>query len=97
MARRPSAGICGCLRCRRGGTGFFPAPTFKHTLRTNGPATLLYIRHRQEQSNAMIFDLNLWGIIAMPIGLSIGFGPVLIAWVLHERADSAGKNPKDRP
>ena len=44
----------------------------------------------------MIFDLNLWGVFAMPVGLLIGFGPVLVAWVLHERASSSGKNPKDR-
>ena len=44
----------------------------------------------------MIFDLNLWGIFAMPVGLLLGFGPVLIAWMLHERSDSSKNEPKDR-
>ena len=58
--------------------------------------TLLYILCGDGKCKGMIFDLNLWGVFAMPVGLLISFGPVLVAWVLHERASSSGKNPKDR-
>ncbi len=58
---------------------------------------LLYIRRGRTIGGAMIFDLNLWGIFAMPVGLLLGFGPVLVAWILRERANSAANKPKDRP
>ena len=28
------------------------------------------------------FDMNLWGVYAMPVGVAICFGPVLVAWAL---------------
>ena len=28
------------------------------------------------------FDENLWGIFAMPVGLLLCFGPVVVAWML---------------
>ena len=29
-------------------------------------------------------DDNFWGVLAMPVGLLICFGPVLVAWALAE-------------
>ena len=58
---------------------------------------LLYIRLGRGKCSDMIFDLNLWGIFAMPVGLLLGFGPVLVAWMLRERANSSANKPKDRP
>lgn len=33
----------------------------------------------------MDFDMNWWGVYAMPVGLAICFGPVIVAWALAER------------
>lgn len=44
----------------------------------------------------MDFDMNYWGIIAMPIGVAICFGPVLVAWAMAERKTDAQDQPKDR-
>ena len=30
------------------------------------------------------FDENLWGVFAMPVGLALCFGPVLVAWMLSK-------------
>lgn len=37
----------------------------------------------------MFEDMNLWGVLAMPIGVVLCFGPVIIAWALAERRDTA--------
>ncbi|HWN93455.1 MAG TPA: hypothetical protein VNT99_00360 [Methylomirabilota bacterium] len=29
--------------------------------------------------------MNWWGVYAMPVGVAICFGPVIIAWALAER------------
>jgi hypothetical protein len=44
----------------------------------------------------MDLDMNWWGVIAMPIGVAICFGPVLIAWALAERKTKAQPEKKDR-
>jgi hypothetical protein len=46
----------------------------------------------------MFEDMNWWGVIAMPIGVAICFGPVLIAWALAERRKEAPqpREPKER-
>ena len=46
--------------------------------------------------SSIFMDVNLWGIFAMPVGLLLGFGPVLIAWMLHERGNASKNPPKDR-
>jgi hypothetical protein len=46
----------------------------------------------------MFEDMNWWGVIAMPIGVAICFGPVLIAWALAEGRKEAPQqnNRKER-
>jgi hypothetical protein len=45
----------------------------------------------------MDFDMNWWGVLAMPIGVALCFGPVLIAWALAERrAEAPEDNRKNR-
>jgi len=34
-------------------------------------------------------DTNWWGVYAFPVGTLICFGPVLVAWILASRKDSA--------
>ena len=33
-------------------------------------------------------DANIWGLLAMPFGLFLCFGPALIAWVKAEQQQS---------
>jgi hypothetical protein len=40
------------------------------------------------------FDMNWWGMYAMPIGVALCFGPVLIAWARAERRE---KTPQEKP
>ncbi len=48
--------------------------------------TVLYFtRCIRRFTRSMFEDMNWWGVIAMPIGVAICFGPVLIAWALAER------------
>lgn len=46
----------------------------------------------------MFEDMNWWGVLAMPVGVAICFGPVLIAWALAERRNEAPQqnNRKER-
>jgi hypothetical protein len=44
----------------------------------------------------MDFDMNWWGVIAMPIGVAICFGPVLIAWALAERKQKAPQEESNK-
>ena len=44
----------------------------------------------------MGFDANWWGLIAMPIGLLVCFGPVLIVWLRAERAGRAEDRDQKR-
>jgi len=36
-------------------------------------------------------DSNIWGLLAVPVGLALGFGPVIIAW-LWASADRTDRN-----
>ena len=46
----------------------------------------------------MFEDMNWWGVLAMPIGVALCFGPVIVAWAMAERADKAPqKTRKERP
>ena len=40
-------------------------------------------------------DSNIWGLLAMPVGLLVCFGPVLLAWVITERRRPSGEHHKD--
>jgi hypothetical protein len=51
-----------------------------------------------------LIDDNIWGIIAMPIGISVCFGPALICWLIEERrqtpaepATQTASKPKPAP
>ena len=43
----------------------------------------------------MELDMNWWGVVAVPIGVAICFGPVLVAWALAERKPAP--QPQSRP
>jgi hypothetical protein len=45
----------------------------------------------------MFEDMNWWGVLAMPIGVALCFGPVLIAWALAERKEAQQENRNRRP
>ena len=45
----------------------------------------------------MFEDMNWWGVLAMPIGVVLCFGPVLIAWALAERKEASQENRNKRP
>jgi hypothetical protein len=45
------------------------------------------------EARDMDFDMNWWGLYAMPLGVAICFGPVLVAWALAERTP---RNERDR-
>jgi hypothetical protein len=47
--------------------------------------SLYLLSQRQQIARAMDFDMNWWGVYAMPVGVAICFGPVIIAWALAER------------
>jgi hypothetical protein len=42
------------------------------------------------------YDMNWWGVYAFPVGCAICFGPVLVAWALACRKDSARAPQKKR-
>jgi len=55
--------------------------------------TLLYIRFGPGKSEAAVMDnllsllngdLSIWGVIAMPVGVAICFGPALFMWLKAE-------------
>ena len=55
--------------------------------------TLLYIRFGPDKSEAAVMDnllsllngdLSIWGVIAMPVGVAICFGPALFMWLKAE-------------
>ena len=39
-------------------------------------------------------DLSIWGVLAMPVGVAICFGPALLIWLKEELGTP--KKPKDR-
>ncbi len=42
----------------------------------------------------MELDMNYWGVIAMPIGVAICFGPVIVAWALACRKTEPQKQSR---
>jgi hypothetical protein len=36
-------------------------------------------------------DSNIWGLLVVPVGVALGFGPVIVAW-LWASADRTEKN-----
>jgi hypothetical protein len=39
------------------------------------------------------FDINIWGLLALPVGLTLCFGPALLVWVKEEFFSSDSKTP----
>jgi len=75
VAGRPGEEVCG-----------EPAPVLRGK-------TLLYIRFGPDKSEAAVMDnllsllngdLSIWGVIAMPVGVAICFGPALFMWLKAE-------------
>jgi len=65
--------------------------------------TLLYIRFGPGKSEAAVMDrllsllngdLSIWGVIAMPVGVAICFGPALFMWLKAELG--AAEKDEDR-
>ena len=44
----------------------------------------------------MDFDMNWWGVLAMPVGVVICFGPVIVAWALAAKKSEAPQKRNDR-
>lgn len=42
------------------------------------------------------FDINLWGIFAMPVGLILCFGPALVVWLVQELGGNRQDRTRDR-
>jgi hypothetical protein len=43
----------------------------------------------------MDFDMNWWGVLAMPVGVVICFGPVIVAWALAEKKSEVPQKRND--
>ena len=43
----------------------------------------------------MFEDMNWWGLIAMPIGVALCFGPVLLAWAFAERRTDVPRSARN--
>jgi hypothetical protein len=43
-----------------------------------------------------MMDANIWGLLAVPVGVAICFGPALVAWVLLELNSSSETSQKPR-
>ena len=65
--------------------------------------TLLYIRFGPGKSEVAVMDrllsllngdLSIWGVIAMPVGVAICFGPALVMWLKAELG--AAEKDEDR-
>jgi hypothetical protein len=41
-------------------------------------------------------DLSIWGVLAMPVGVAICFGPALAVWISEEIRGEAGEKKDDR-
>lgn len=64
-------------------------------LRVVRPDKSLYFRFTVRRfTRAMDFDMNWWGLIVVPLGVAICFGPVLVAWAMAGRKDRATAPPR---
>jgi hypothetical protein len=43
------------------------------------------------------YDLNTWGIYAMPLGVLLCFGPALIVWIRAELRSAAEERQSQEP
>ncbi|MHB8522338.1 MAG: hypothetical protein ACYDH9_16480 [Limisphaerales bacterium] len=41
-------------------------------------------------------DMNIWGLLAMPTGLVICFGPALLSWLNEELRDQPPEEPTEK-
>ena len=87
VAGRPGEEVCG-----------EPAPVLRGK-------TLLYIRFGPDKSEAAVMDnllsilngdLSIWGVIAMPVGVAICFGPALFMWLKAELGTQRADKDEDR-
>jgi len=71
----------------------------------NEDKTLLYIRFGPGKSEAAVMDnllsflngdLSIWGVIAMPVGVAICFGPALFMWLKAELGTKPADKDEDR-
>ncbi len=59
-------------------------------MRPASAETFLYVRVALQQiMRSMDFDMNWWGLWAVPLGVAICFGPVIVAWALSARKDQS--------
>jgi hypothetical protein len=64
---------------------------------TDENESVLYFQARRRRfTRFMDFDMNWWGVLAFPVGTLICFGPVLVAWAMTYRSDSAPRDRKNR-
>ena len=87
MTKALGSGVLGTRPPLLYGGPLFPIPT----------ESGLYFRRADFKFNAdMDFDMNWWGVYAMPVGVSICFGPVLVAWIIAERKQQAHQKSNKR-
>ena len=69
-----------------------------------GGESLLYIRCLRRKPDLLVMDtilsllngdLSIWGVIAMPIGVAICFGPALAVWLKEEMRGGDGEKKED--
>jgi hypothetical protein len=76
---------------------FVPQPGFWRQAISRGLQTSLYFgRWMRRFTPLMDFDMNWWGVWAMPVGVAICFGPVIVAWALAEKKSAAETKRNDR-
>jgi hypothetical protein len=44
----------------------------------------------------MIDGFNLWGFLAVPVGISLCFSPALIAWFIAEYINPPAEKPENK-
>jgi hypothetical protein len=42
-------------------------------------------------------DSNIWGLLVVPVGVVLGFGPVIIAWLWMTYGQTGTKSPRRPP
>ena len=65
--------------------------------RSKRSQTDLYFAGRMSRLTPLMdFDMNWWGVLAMPVGVAICFGPVIVAWALADKKSPAEPKRNDR-
>jgi hypothetical protein len=42
-------------------------------------------------------DNNIWGLLAVPVGVLLGFGPAIVAWLLRSYRRTNRPSPRHPP